>query len=281
MRDADVRGQELVPSYLERLAQHRLLTAEEERELTTAAKAGCIESRDKLIHSNIRLVVNVARTQATNNLPLADLIQEGLIGLMKAIDKFEPERGFRFSTYATHWIRQAIGRAVDLRSRTIYVPANVTQAIRKVERVRASLEQKLGKDPPEELLAAQLGISVAKVRAIVNAKPELISLETRIGESSGTNLASVIHDEKAGDPEAIALNSELIEELQDLIGMLGERDRRIIASTLNSEEDCAKERQLIGQEYRLSRERMRQLEVAAIKKLRQIAQMKKFKEYLS
>ncbi len=278
------KGKELedqLPSYLTRLTQAPLLTAEEEKILTRAAKSGSEEARDRLVESNIRLVINIAKSYQSWSIPLEDLIQEGVIGLMTAIDRFDPEKGFRFSTYATHWIRQSVGRAIDGKSKAIRLPAHISQTIRKVEREKKAIMAATGQEATPEQIASAIGISVKKLKSLLQASQELISLDIRVGDDESTTLGAMIRDERAGDPESIIINGEIIAELQDVISELSERERRVMNHRLSHDDGSASFRDDLSEELKLSRERIRQIEVQAIKKLRQIAQRRRLREHLS
>ncbi|MDI9636669.1 RNA polymerase sigma factor RpoD/SigA [Kamptonema cortianum] len=270
-----------VPSYLERLTQAPLLTKQEEIELTLAARNGSVEARERLIESNIRLVINLARSYNSHAIPLEDLIQEGVIGLMTAVDRFDPTRGFRFSTYATHWIRQAIGRAVDGKAKTIRLPAHVTQTLRKVERLRSEILGQTGVEPTQEELASALGISLKKMEMLQQVQQDLLSLDMGVGEGKKDSLAANLADNGAGDPEARVLESEFWEELAAVMSQLTERERRVVTYRLRNDDGTKSFRDDLSQELNLSRERVRQIESQAIQKLRQIAAMRRSREYLS
>lgn len=273
--------EEAIPSILDRMTLTPLLTAEEEKALTTAAQNGCADSRERLVESNIRLVMNIARSYHSRNVPLEDLVQEGVIGLMTAIQRFDPTKGFRFSTYATHWIRQSIGRAVDGKAKAIRLPTHISQSLRKVDKIRAELTQKTGHEPNDDQIAAAMGISIKRLEMLLQARQELISLDVGIGDSETNTLATIIQDESAGNPETIVINSEILEELRDVMMELTERERKIVACRLRPEVELKAARDEVGRDLRLSRERVRQLEIQAIKKLRQIAALRRLREYLS
>ncbi len=266
--------------YLGRLTQLPLLTAQEERELTAAAQAGCLESRDRLVERNIRLVINIAKAYQSRSVPLEDLIQEGAIGLMTAIERFDASKGFRFSTYATHWIRQAIGRAIDCKAKTIRLPAHISQSLRKIERVRNDLTQRTGYDPTPEQIARELGMSVRKLNGLMQVSQELISLDIQVGEAENT-LGSLLHDVSARDPEEEALQSEIIEELHEVLLLLTDRERRIVTYRLRHDDGTTRFRDELSEELHITRERVRQIEIQAIKKLRQLAARRRAREYLS
>lgn len=265
-------------AYLDRLTQAPLLTKEEELVLTRLAKTGCDNSRNKLVESNIRLVINIARAYRCPTIPLEDLVQEGVIGLMHAIERFDPEKGFRFSTYATHWIRQSVGRAVDGKSKAIRLPAHITQSLRKVEKARNELFSELNSDPTPEQISRHLGISVRKLKSLLQASQELVSLDVKVGDGDATTLGAMIQDESAGDPESIILNNEIIDELLEIISHLNERERRIMTYRLRHDDGTADFRQELSGEMHISRERVRQIETQAIKKLRLIAEQRRLRD---
>jgi RNA polymerase primary sigma factor len=268
-------------SYLSRLTQAPLLTAEEEKELTVAAQAGSAEAKERLVESNIRLVINIARSYHSRSILLEDLIQEGVIGLITAIHRFDPTKGFRFSTYATHWIKQSIGRAVDCKSKTIRLPAHISQALRRIEKAKAELTLRTGSEPSAEQIARELGMSVRKLSSLMQASQELISLDIRVGDNDSTTLGSMLPDLSAYNPESEIMHSEVIEELQEFLALLTDRERRIVTYRLRNDDGTTKFRDDLSEELKITRERVRQIEIQAIKKLRQLASRRKLKEYLS
>ncbi|MCU0316067.1 MAG: RNA polymerase sigma factor RpoD/SigA [Fimbriimonadaceae bacterium] len=268
-----------IPSYLQRLTQVPLLTAEEERALTLAVQEGSVEAKQRLVERNMRLVVNIARGYQTKAIPLEDLIQEGVIGLMCAIDRFEPSRGFRFSTYATHWIRQSIGRAIDGKAKTIRLPSHITQSLRKIDRARAQLTSELGREPNPEQLATALGISSRRLYNLMVVGQDLLSLDMQVGDGESTTLGALIRDESSVDPEAVVINAEILEELHEVMLELTEKERAVMTYRLKTD-NTAELRQEMSKELEISRERVRQLEVQAIKKLRQVAGKRRLRDYL-
>jgi RNA polymerase primary sigma factor len=271
-----------IPSYLSRLTQAPLLTAEEESQLTRAVQKGDRDARQKLIESNMRLVINIAKSYRNRAIPLEDLIQEGAIGLMQAAERFDPDKGFRFSTYATHWIRQSIGRAIDNKSKAIRLPAHVSQSLRRIEKERSRLLREMGSDPTPEQLAYAIGISPKKLQTLIQSSQELLSLDMTLGEGSGMTLGGLLRDNSQGDPETIVFGQEMIEELQRIICELNEREQHVMR--LRFRLDGSSESVLqddIAREMKLSRERVRQIELQAIKKLRALAQRRRLREMLS
>jgi RNA polymerase primary sigma factor len=271
-----------IPSYLSRLTQAKLLSAEEESELTKAVQLGDRASRQKLVEANMRLVINIAKSYRNRTIPLEDLIQEGAIGLMQAAERFDPEKGFRFSTYATHWIRQSIGRAIDNKSKAIRLPAHVSQSLRKIEREKTRLTREMGTEPSTEQLAHAIGISPKKLLTLVQSSQELLSLDMSLGDGSGMTLGGLLRDNGQADPEAVYFSQEMIEELQRIISELNDREQHVMrlrfrldgSSEVALQEDIAKE-------MKLSRERIRQIELQAIKKLRALAQRRRLRDMLS
>jgi RNA polymerase primary sigma factor len=264
-----------IPSYLGRLTQSPLLSAEEEVSLTRAVQKGDLAAKQRLIESNMRLVINIAKTYRNRTIPLEDLIQEGAIGLMQAAERFDPDKGFRFSTYATHWIRQAIGRAIDNKSKAIRLPAHVSQSLRKVERERARMVRENGKEPSPEELSAEMGITTKKLLALLQSSQDLLSLDMAVGDSGGMTLGGLIRDTSNSDPETLMLDQEVIRELQRILNELTEREQRVMRMRFRLEDDDGTMQEEIAKEMKLSRERVRQIEVQAIKKLRALAQRRR------
>lgn len=260
-------------SYFARMASVPLLSAEEETFLTRRLQRGDLQARQRLVESNIRLVINIARNYRNRNLPLEDLIQEGTIGLIQAAEKFDPERGFRFSTYATHWIRQSIGRAIDSKAKAIRLPAHVLQSLRKVEKAREQLSRDLGREPNLEQIATVMGVAPNKLIALVQSSQDLISLDQTVGDLSGMTVASFVKDRADKEIETSVISDELIQELTHIINDLNEREQTVMKIRLRLEEheDDDNSPEAMAKELKLSRERLRQIEVQAIKKLRALA----------
>lgn len=270
-----------IPSYLSRLTQAPLLSPEEEIELTRAVQAGDQGARSRLIESNMRLVINIAKTYRNRAIPLEDLIQEGAIGLMQAAERFDPEKGFRFSTYATHWIRQAIGRAIDNKSKAIRLPAHVSQSLRRIEKERMRLARELGYDPSPEQIATAMGISAKKLLTLLQSSQELLSLDMTVGDSGGMTLGGLIRDTSNGDPESLMLSQEMVNELQRILLELNEREQRVMRLRFRLDGSEPPLQEDIAKEMKLSRERVRQIEVQAIKKLRALAQRRRLRDMLN
>lgn len=253
-------------SGLSRLAHAPLLTADEELRLAEAALAGCAESRRRLIEANMRLVMSIARNYARTPAHLEDLVQEGAIGLMRSVDRYDPNLGFRFSTYATHWIRQAIGRASEGPGRSIRLPAHVLQLLRRVSRARMELMQSLAKDPTVEELAEKSGLSADRVRQLLAVSQESLSLDSPSAAHLQVRDLDLSHD-----PEAESLNECLAEELRAAIASLTERERQVIEWRMRRNSGTAEEEDP-SEALAVSKERIRQIEQSAIKKLRRLAQ---------
>lgn len=280
--DQDSMHEESLPSYLDRLTRVPLLSAEEEKTLTRAAQTGCAKSRQRLIEANMRLVLAIAKSYRSRTVPFEDLIQEGAIGLMQAVERFDPEKNFRFSTYATHWIRQSIGRAIDNKSKAIRLPAHVSQSLRRIERERARIVRELGHEPTLEELATAIGVSPARVLAMMTSSHELLSLDMKVGENDNSTLGSLISDHQSAGPDSNLMSDDLMNELQQILSELSERERKVMSyriSRADEEEDTVRE--TLARELQLSRERVRQIEVQAIKKLRAVALRRRLKDVLA
>jgi RNA polymerase primary sigma factor len=281
MIEEQMDHEDVVPSYLGKLTQAPLLTVEEEADLARRVQKGDATARQRLIESNMRLVINIAKSYRSRTIPLEDLIQEGAIGLMQAVARFDPSRGFRFSTYATHWIRQAVGRALDNKGKAIRVPAHVAQWLRKIERERTEFARTIGREPSPEELAAYLGVSPRKLAALMQSSQEMLSLDMRVGDGENTTLGSLLRDTATGDPEQEVLTDEMIRELQHIVSELSERERLVMGCRLRMDAGQSDERDDLARELQISRERIRQIELHAIKKLRAMAQRRRLREMLS
>ena len=267
-----------LPSYLGRLTQAPLLTLEEEQALTRRAREGDVLARQKLVESNMRLVINIARTYHSRAVPLEDLIQEGAIGLIQAIQRFDPDKGFRFSTYATHWVRQAIGRAIDNKAKAIRLPAHIVQTLRKVERVKAEMTDDLGREPSLDILARECGLDPLRLQAMMASAQEVLSLDMKVGEAENSTLGSLLRAGGSADPEGRMMHSEFLEELGEIVQSLDEREKQILALRLTGLAGQAGS--LEGQDQ-ISRDRRRQIEAQAVRKLRALAAARRLREFLS
>ncbi len=272
-----------IPSYLSRLTQVPLLTPEEEAALTRAARGGDIRAKNKLVEANMRLVINIAKTYRNKSLPLEDLIQDGAIGLMQAAERFDPDKGFRFSTYATHWVRQAIGRAIDNKSKAIRLPAHISQSLRKAQKERDRLVRETGIEPTHEQLAAALEITPKKLHTLFQSSQDTVSLDQSInGEAGGVTLAGLIRDRgENGDPESLVMDAEVMHELQRIISELNEREQSVMRLRFKFDGSEAHLQDQVAKEMKLSRERVRQIEVQAIKKLRALAHRRRLRDIVN
>lgn len=268
-------------SYISHLTRQRLLTPEEEVALAECMRRGDVRAKTRLVEANMRLVINIAKHYHNSLVPFEDLIQEGAIGLMTACERYDPSRGYRFSTYATHWIKQAISRAIDNKARAIRVPAHVSETLRKIERARATMLREHGEEPTVEQLAEYLGMSPRKVTAYLLAGQDLVSLDMLVGEEENTSLATLINDKTAADPENELIRREIEQELKQILDTLTERERTVMRRRLGFDDEEAHVLQEIGQELHISRERVRQIEAQALKRLRAAAHRRRLREYLT
>ena len=269
-----------VKTYLKEIGQVPLLTAEQETELARAAQAGDEDARRRLSEANLRLVVSVAKRYAGRGLPFLDLIQEGNLGLMKAAEKFEPERGFKFSTYATWWIRQSITRAIADQGRTIRIPVHLVESINRVKKTAGDLLRKNGREPTVEEIAVRLDMEPARVRELLQLAQDPISLETPVGEEEDAHLEDFIQDEEAGVPVDEAGRQLLRRELFSVLKSLTPREERVIALRFGLEDGRARTLEELGQEFNITRERVRQIEAKALRKLRHPSRAKRLRDYL-
>ncbi len=269
-----------VRMYLKEIGKVPLLTAEEEIELAKRMEAGDTEASKKLAEANLRLVVSIAKRYVGRGMLFLDLIQEGNLGLIKAVEKFEYSKGFKFSTYATWWIRQAITRAIADQARTIRIPVHMVETINKLIRVSRQLLQELGREPKPEEIAEKMQIPVERVREILKISQEPVSLETPIGEEEDSHLGDFIQDENAPAPSDAAAYTLLKEQLQDVLGTLTEREQKVLILRFGLEDGRARTLEEVGKEFNVTRERIRQIEAKALRKLRHPSRSRKLKDYL-
>ena len=269
-----------VKAYLKEIGRVPLLTMEQELELARAAQAGNADARRKLSEANLRLVVSVAKRYAGRGLPFLDLIQEGNLGLMKAAEKFEPDRGFKYSTYATWWIRQSITRAIADQGRTIRIPVHLVESINRVKKTAGELLRRTGREPTAEEIAAQLDMEPARVRELIQLAQDPISLERPVGEEEDAHLEDFIQDDEAGVPADEAGRQLLRRELMNVLKSLTPREERVIALRFGLEDGRARTLEELGREFNVTRERVRQIEAKALRKLRHPSRAKRLRDYL-
>jgi len=267
-------------SYINRLTRAPLLTAPDELKLAIRVRDGDRNAKMKMIEANMRLVVSIAKTYLSSGIPLEDLIQEGSIGLMTAAERFDPDRGYRFSTYATQWIRQSIGRAVDNKSKAIRLPAHISESLRKVEKARAELRRRTGDDPSPEQLADIVGLPLKKINSLLRTTQEPVSLDMPVGDDDNTSLGNLLFDKSSPDPQDALISAEMRLEIESILGCLDEREQMIMRCRFGFEDDDRRVLQQIGETLGISRERVRQLEAQAIRKLRSAARKRRLREYL-
>jgi RNA polymerase primary sigma factor len=269
-----------VRMYLKEIGRIDLLTAEEEVELAKGIEAGDEEARRRLAEANLRLVVSIAKRYVGRGMLFLDLIQEGNLGLIKAVEKFDYRKGYKFSTYATWWIRQAITRAIADQARTIRIPVHMVETINKLVRINRQLLQELGRDPTPEEIAAEMDIPPERVREIMKIAQEPVSLETPIGEEEDSHLGDFIEDEDALAPAEAASFILLKEQLEEVLETLTPRERDVLRLRFGLIDGRARTLEEVGQKFNVTRERIRQIEAKALRKLRHPTRSKKLKDYL-
>ena len=269
-----------VRMYLKEIGKVPLLTAQEEIDLAKRMEAGDDYAKQKLCEANLRLVVSIAKKYVGRGMLFLDLIQEGNLGLIKAVDKFDWTKGYKFSTYATWWIRQAITRSIADQARTIRIPVHMVETINKLIRVSRQLLQEEGREPTPDEIAEEMGISVEKVREILKIAQEPVSLETPIGEEEDSHLGDFIPDDDAPAPAEAAAFSMLKEQLVDVLGTLTEREQKVLKLRFGLEDGRARTLEEVGKKFDVTRERIRQIEAKALRKLRHPTRSKKLKDYL-
>ncbi|HHT38094.1 MAG TPA: RNA polymerase sigma factor RpoD [Mollicutes bacterium] len=270
-----------VRMYLKEIGKISLLSLEEEISLSKRAAEGDEEAKNLLAESNLRLVVSIAKRYVGRNLSFLDLIQEGNIGLMKAVDKFDASKGFKFSTYATWWIRQAITRAIADQAKTIRVPVHMVETINKLKRIQRQLTLELNREPKEEELAEKMGITVEKVREIFKIAQDPLSLETPIGEEEDSHLGDFIADSDNMSPEEYAINEVLKDDISLVLQTLTEREEEVLKLRFGLVDGTSRTLEEVGNIFNVTRERIRQIEAKALRKLRHPSRSRKLKEYLN
>lgn len=269
-----------VKVYLKEIGRVPLLSAEEEIDLATRMQSGDVYAKKRLSEANLRLVVSIAKRYVGRGMPFLDLIQEGNLGLIKAVEKFDYTKGFKFSTYATWWIRQAITRAIADQARTIRIPVHMVETINKVKKVSSQLLHKNGHEPSAEEISAVLDMPIDKVREIIRAAQEPVSLETPIGEEEDSHLGDFIPDDDAPAPADAASHTLLKEQLNDVLSTLTEREEKILRLRFGLEDGRSRTLEEVGKEFDVTRERIRQIEAKALRKLRHPSRSKKLKDFI-
>ena len=270
-----------VRMYLKEIGQIKLLTMDEELALADRILEGDETAKSVLAEANLRLVVSIAKRYVGRGMLFLDLIQEGNIGLMKAVEKFDVSKGYKFSTYATWWIRQAITRAIADQARTIRVPVHMVETINKLARIQRQLTLELNREPSEQELAKKMNMSVDKVRDIYKISQEPVSLETPIGEEDDSHLGDFIKDERNMSPEEYATNEMLKDEISEVLLTLTEREEKVIRLRFGLQDGKSRTLEEVGQMFGVTRERIRQIEAKALRKLRHPSRSRKLKDYLT
>ena len=269
-----------VRMYLKEIGKVPLLSAEEEIELAQKMEDGDEEAKKKLAEANLRLVVSIAKRYVGRGMLFLDLIQEGNLGLIKAVEKFDYRKGYKFSTYATWWIRQAITRAIADQARTIRIPVHMVETINKLIRVSRQLLQELGREPSPEEIAKEMNMPVERVREILKISQEPVSLETPIGEEEDSHLGDFIQDDHVPVPADAATFTLLKEQLSEVLGTLTEREQKVLRLRFGLDDGRARTLEEVGKEFNVTRERIRQIEAKALRKLRHPSRSRKLKDYL-
>ncbi len=276
---ADALSDDPVKQYLREIGGYELLTMDEEIELAEKIASGDERAKKKLTEANLRLVVSIAKRYVGRGLSFLDLIQEGNLGLIKAVDKFDHTKGYKFSTYATWWIRQAITRSIADQSRTIRIPVHMSEVINKTYRVGRTLLQELGREPTETELAEAMNMPVEKVREVLKVSADPISLDTPIGEEDDSHLGDFIKDEQMMGPEEATSYMMLQEQIEKLLDTLTDRERRVLKLRFGLIDGRCRTLEEVGREFQVTRERIRQIEAKALRKLRHPSRSKLLKGY--
>ena len=269
-----------VRMYLKEIGKVPLLSADEEVELAKRMAEGDENAKKRLAEANLRLVVSIAKRYVGRGMLFLDLIQEGNLGLIKAVEKFDYHKGFKFSTYATWWIRQAITRAIADQARTIRIPVHMVETINKLIRVSRQLLQELGREPTPEEIAAELDMPVERVREILKISQEPVSLETPIGEEEDSHLGDFIQDDNVPVPAEAAAQTLLKEQLDEVLDTLTEREQKVLRLRFGMDDGRARTLEEVGKEFDVTRERIRQIEAKALRKLRHPSRSRKLRDYL-
>jgi len=269
-----------VRMYLKEIGRIKLLTPEEEQEIAKKMAEGDEDARKRMSEANLRLVVSIAKRYVGRGMQLLDLIQEGNLGLMKAVEKFDYTKGYKFSTYATWWIRQSITRAIADQARTIRIPVHMVETINRVLRTSHSMVQKLGREPTTKEIADELHIEESKVEEVLKIAQEPVSLETPIGEEEDSHLGDFIPDEDAPAPSDVASHTMLKEQLAEVLSTLTPREEKVLRLRFGLEDGRSRTLEEVGKEFNVTRERIRQIEAKALRKLRHPSRSKKLKDFL-
>lgn len=269
-----------VRMYLKEIGKVPLLTADEEKDLAMKMEAGDMDAKKRLAEANLRLVVSIAKRYVGRGMLFLDLIQEGNLGLIKAVEKFDYRKGYKFSTYATWWIRQAITRAIADQARTIRIPVHMVETINKLIRVQRQLLQELGREPYPEEIAEKMSLPVERVREIQKISQEPVSLETPIGEEEDSHLGDFIQDDNVPVPSEAAAFTLLKEQLVEVLGTLTDREQKVLCLRFGLDDGRARTLEEVGKEFDVTRERIRQIEAKALRKLRHPSRSRKLKDYL-
>ena len=277
---SNVKINDPVKMYLKEIGRVELLNHDQEIELAKRILEGDEQAKKELAAANLRLVVSIAKRYVGRGMLFLDLIQEGNIGLMKAVDKFDVTKGYKFSTYATWWIRQAITRAIADQARTIRVPVHMVETINKLARIQRQLTLELNREPTEQELAKKMNVSIDKIREIYKISQEPVSLETPIGEEDDSHLGDFIKDERNMSPEEYATNEMLKDEIADVLLTLTEREEKVIRLRFGLEDGKSRTLEEVGQMFGVTRERIRQIEAKALRKLRHPSRSRKLKDYM-
>ena len=275
-----VKVDDPVRMYLKEIGNIALLTQEEEIAIAKRMEEGSEEAKAELAEANLRLVVSIAKRYVGRGMLFLDLIQEGNLGLIKAVEKFDYRKGYKFSTYATWWIRQAITRAIADQARTIRIPVHMVETINKLIRVSRQLLQELGREPSPEEIAAEMNMPVERVREILKISQEPVSLETPIGEEEDSHLGDFIQDDNVPVPADAAAFTLLKEQLEEVLGTLTDREQKVLTLRFGLEDGRARTLEEVGKEFNVTRERIRQIEAKALRKLRHPSRSRKLKDYL-
>ena len=277
----EIKINDPVRMYLKEIGRINLLNNDQEYEYALLAEQGDEYAKKMLAESNLRLVVSIAKRYVGRGMLFLDLIQEGNIGLMKAVDKFDPNKGYKFSTYATWWIRQAITRAIADQARTIRIPVHMVETINKLARVQRQLTQELNREPTDEEIAKKLGLTVEKVREVYKISQDPVSLETPIGEEDDSHLGDFIKDERTMSPEEYATSEMLKEELSSVLLTLTEREEKVLRLRFGLDDGQCRTLEEVGQVFNVTRERIRQIEAKALRKLRHPSRSKRLRDFMT